>query len=120
MDMRKTILGTVVCLGAAFASAQQLTSLKVNLPVAAKVGNVNLPAGAYSIRELSTTVIEISSDNKSGVKTLATVMPIVAPDQKTSDSTKVVLRQEKSGLQVDKIWLEGQDMGFELNTAAGE
>ena len=117
--MRKTILGTVVCLGAAFASAQTMTTtLHVNLPVAAKVGKFNLPAGGYSIRELSNTVIEISSDSRNGVQTLATVMPIVAPDQKTVNHTSVVLREESNGLQLDKIWLEGQDMGLELNTAA--
>jgi hypothetical protein len=120
MDMKKTILGTVVCLAAAIGSAQSLTTLKMNLPVAAKVGNVTLPAGGYSIHEVSNSVIEITSDNKNGVNTLASVMPIVAPDMKTSGSTKVILRQEKNGLQVDKIWLEGQDIGCELNTAAGE
>jgi hypothetical protein len=116
--MKKTILATVVCLGAAVASAQTMTTVHVNLPVAAKVGKVSLPAGSYSIHELSNSVIEISSDARNGVKTLATVMPIVAPNVKTADSTKVVLRQENSGLQVDQIWLEGQDMGFELATAA--
>ena len=65
-------------------------------------------------------MIEISSDARNGVNTLAEVMPIVAPDQKTSDHTKVILRQESNGLQVDKIWFEGQDMGFELTPAAGE
>jgi hypothetical protein len=90
----------------------------VNLPVAAKVGNVSLPAGAYSIHEVSNSVIEISSDAKNGVSTFATVSSIIAPNLGTADSTKVILRQEKSGLQVDQIWLQGQDMGFELTTAA--
>ena len=116
--MTKKMLMAVVCLGAAIASAQTMETVHMNLPVAAMVGKVSLPAGSYSIRELSNTVIEISSDARKGVSTLATVMPIIAPNQKTVDHTKVVLRQENSGLQVDKIWLEGQDMGFELNTAA--
>jgi hypothetical protein len=115
--MKKTILGTVVCLGAAIASAQTMTTVHVNLPVAAKVGNVSLPAGEYSIREVSNSVIEISSDNKKGVSTLASVMPIVAPDQKTVDHTKVILHEDGNGLQVQKIWLEGQEMGFELTAA---
>ena len=116
--MKKTILGTVVCLGAAFASAQSMETVHMNLPVDAKVGKVTLPAGSYSIHEVSNSVVEISSDNRDGVKTLATVMQIVAPNEKTSDSTKVILRQGKTGLQVDQIWFAGQDMGFELNTAA--
>jgi hypothetical protein len=115
--MTKKMLMAVACLGAAIGSAQTMETVHVNLPVAAKVGNVSLPAGAYSIRELSNSVIEISSDSRKGVNTLATVMPIVAPNQKTVDHTKVILRQESNGLQVDKIWLEGQDMGFELTSA---
>ena len=116
--MRNFILGTVVCLGAAIGSAQMMTTVHMTLPVAAKVGNVTLPAGAYSIREVSNSVIEISPETGKGPSTLATVMPIVAPNQQVADHTKVVLRQEVRGLQVDKIWLAGQDMGFELNTAA--
>lgn len=116
--MKKTILGTLVCLGAAIGSAQSMDMVHMTLPVDAKVGNVTLPAGSYSIREISNSVIQISPDSRKGPSALATVMPIVAPNQKTVDHTKVVLRQEEKGLQVDKIWLEGQDMGFELNTAA--
>ena len=116
--MRKIILGTVVCLGAAFASAQMMETVHMTLPVAAKVGKVTLPAGSYSIREISNSVIEISPDGRKGPSTLATIMPIVAPNQKVAAHTKVVLRQEEKGLQVDKIWLAGQEMGFELNTAA--
>ena len=116
--MRKTILGTLVCLGAAIGSAQMMETVHMTLPMAAKVGKVTLPAGSYSIREVSNSVVEISPDSRKGPSTLVAVMPIVAPNQKVADHTKVVLRQEDKGLQVDKIWLEGQDIGFELNTAA--
>jgi hypothetical protein len=115
--MKKIILGTVVCLSAALASAQTMETVHVNLPVDAKVGKVSLPAGAYSIREVSNSVIEITSDSRNGLKMLATVMPIVAPNQKTSDSTKVILHEDKNGMQLDKIWLAGQDMGLELTAA---
>jgi hypothetical protein len=115
--MKKTIFGTVVCLGAMIASAQTMNTVHVNLPVDAKVGNFNLPAGSYSIHELSNSVIEISSDSKNGVSTLASVMQIVAPNEKTSDSTKVVLEKKDNGFQVQKIWLEGQELGFELTAA---
>ena len=116
--MKKTILGTVVCLGAAIASAQTMTTVHVSFPVDAKVGKVSLPAGAYSIRELSNSVIEITSDSKNGASTLATVMPILAPNQQAVGHSTVVLQKESNGYQVQKIWLEGQDMGFELNSAA--
>jgi hypothetical protein len=105
-------------LGAALASAQTMTTVHVNLPVDAKVGKVLLPAGRYSIHELSNSVIEISSDSRKGVNTMATVMPVLAPNEKTANSSKVVLQKENDGYQIQTIWLEGQDMGFELATAA--
>ena len=116
--MTKKMLMAVACLGAAIGSAQTMNTVKMNLPVAAKVGKVNLPAGKYSIHEMSNSVIEITSEDHKGASTLVAVMPIVAPDEKTVEHTNVVLREEKDGLQVDKIWLEGQEMGFELTTAA--
>jgi hypothetical protein len=116
--MKKTILGTAVCLGAAIGSAQTMETVHVNLPVAAKVGNVFLPAGAYSIREVSNYVIEISSDAPKGSNTLARVTPIMAPNRETVEHTKVILHKEENGYQVQKIWFEGRDIGFELNTAA--
>jgi len=115
--MTKKMLMAVACLGAAIGSAQTMSTLHVNLPVAAKVGNFNLPAGEYSIHELTNSVIEISSDDHKGVSTFATVNSIVAPDQKTADHNKVVLRKDDNGYQVQQIWLEGQDMGFELTAA---
>jgi hypothetical protein len=115
--MTKKMLMAVACLGAAIGSAQTMNTLHVNLPVAAKVGNLSLPAGEYSIHELSNSVIEISSDERNGVSTFANVNSIVAPNQKTSDHSKVVLRKDDNGYQVQQIWLEGQDMGFELTAA---
>jgi hypothetical protein len=113
--MKKTILATVVCLGAAIGSAQTLENLKVTLPIAAKVGNVYLPAGNYSIHELNSSVIEISSDDRKGPNTFATVNTITG--SKAADHSKIVLRKEDNEYQVDQIWIEGQDLGFELTTA---
>jgi hypothetical protein len=62
-------------------------------------------------------VIEITSDSRNGVNTFATVNSIVAPNQKTADHSKVVLRKDVNGYQVQQIWLEGQDMGFELTAS---
>ncbi len=115
--MKKTILGTVVCLGAAIASANSMETLKVTLPVAANVGHVTLPAGAYTIHELANSVIEFTPDSRKGVSTYATVNSVEMPNQKSADHSKVVLRKDDNGYQVDKIWIQGQEMGFELNSA---
>jgi hypothetical protein len=105
-------------LGAAIGSAQSIATVNVNLPVAAKVGNFSLPAGQYSIRELSNSVIEISSNARKGVSVFATVNQIDAPKHEAAEYTKVTLRKDADGYQVDKIWVEGKDLGFELTTAA--
>jgi hypothetical protein len=116
--MKNVMITAVVCLGAAIGSAQSMETVHVNLPVAAKVGNVSLPAGAYSIHELNNSLLEISSDARNGVSVFATVNQIDAPNHEAADHTAVTLRKDDKGYQVDKIWLEGKDLGFELTTAA--
>jgi hypothetical protein len=115
--MTKKIFLAVACLGAGMSFGQTMESVKVTFPYATKVGSVSLPAGSYSIREVMNSVLEITSDARKGVNTFVNVTPIAAPDQKTTEHTKVVLRHDSNGYQVQQIWLEGQDMGFELNTA---
>jgi hypothetical protein len=122
--MKKTMFTAVACLGTLIgfatrpAAAQNMLTVHVNLPMAAKVGDVSLPAGEYSIRELSNSVIEISSDAHKGVNTFATVSSIIAPNHEVAGHTSVVLHHGANGYQIDKIWLEGQDLGFELTTGA--
>lgn len=117
--MKKTMFIAVACLGfgIGFANAQTMDRVRVNLPYAARIGNVSLPAGEYSIRELKNSVIEITSEAHRGVNTFATVNQIVAPNHGMVDHTKVILRQDANGYRLQSIWLEGQDMGFELTSA---
>jgi hypothetical protein len=114
--MRNKMLMAVACLGAAIGSAQSLeTTVKVNLPHDTKVGNVSLPAGKYSIKEVANSVIEISSDNRNGVRAFAMVNSVSTPDGAGADRTKVTLQQEENGTyDLKSIWVEGQDFGFEL------
>jgi len=115
--MKKIILGMVVCLGGAIGSAQSMEMLKVTLPVAANIGSVTLQAGTYTIYERANSVIDFRSDVCPGVSTFATVNSIELPNMKTAQHSKVVLRKDVSGYQVDKIWIEGQKLGFELTRA---
>lgn len=116
--MKKTMIMAAVCLGAAMSlPAQTMESLKVNLPVDSKIGNVTLPAGKYSIKELKNSVIEISSDSHRGQNVFATVNAVPAQKGDT-DKTKVVLRKEDNGqYDLQSIWIEGQDLGYELTAA---
>jgi hypothetical protein len=119
--MSKKMFMAVACLGLGIGfgtrpAAAQTMDVRVTLPFAAKVGDVSLPAGEYRIREVNDSLVKISSTAYDGAYTFATMTPIVAPNHETVDHTKVILRQGAKGYQIDKIWLEGQDMGFELNT----
>ena len=113
--MTKKMLMAVACLGAAIGSAQTLqATVRVNLPYDTQVGKVSLPAGEYSIRQLKNSVVEISSDAHRNMNVFTTVTPISAVHG-AADRTKVVLRQdENGGYELRSIWVEGQDVGFEL------
>jgi hypothetical protein len=110
------MLMAVACLGAAIGSAQTMnTTVKVNFAHDTQVGKVSLPAGKYSIKELTNSVIEISSDNRKGPSVFAIVNSISTPGGERADHTKVTLRQEENGTyDLKDIWVEGQEFGFEL------
>ena len=114
--MRNTILMAVACLGAAIGSAKTLdTMVKVNFTHDTQVGKVSLPAGKYSIKEVTSSVIEISSDDRKGPSVFAIVNSVSTPSGAASDRTKVTLKQEDNGTyELKDIWLEGQEFGFEL------
>jgi hypothetical protein len=81
------------------------------------VGAVKLPAGQYTIRDISddgssSSVLQIRSDN--GTMAVAPVMRISETDNKRADRTEVILRRESGKYQIDKIWFEGRDYGYEL------
>jgi hypothetical protein len=113
--MKNKMIAAVACLGAAIGCAQTMeTSVRVNLPVDAKVGNVSLPAGGYSIREVKNSVLEISSDSRKGASAFVIVNPVETANHEAADHTKLVLRKNENGYQLQSIWLEGQEMGFEV------
>ena len=115
--MKKRMFMAVACLGfgIGFAKAQSMESVRVNLPVATRVGDVSLPAGHYLIRELNNSVIEISSQDRKGVNTFATVNEVVGKG--AADHTKVVLKHDSNGYRIQTIWIEGEDIGYELTSA---
>jgi hypothetical protein len=114
--MRNKMLMAVACLGAAIGSAQTLeTTVKVSLPHDTQVGKVSLPAGKYTIKEVTNSVIEISSDNRKGPSVFAIVNAVSTPSGERANHTTVTLREEENGsYDLKDIWLEGHDIGFEL------
>ena len=117
---RLLVLAAGVCLTSIVGLAQMSDMVKVTLPQGVMVGTVKLPAGAYTIRDLSdggssSSVLQIRSDN--GIMVVAEVMRISGSDTKRPDRTEVILRRESGKYQVDKIWLQGREYGYELLSA---
>jgi hypothetical protein len=86
------------------------------------VGTITLPAGEYTIRDLtdggsSSSVLQIQPEK--GKAITAVVMRISEPNNKRADHTQVVLQHSGDTYQMDKIWLEGRDYGYELLSATG-
>jgi hypothetical protein len=117
MFLTTAFLGVVLGVGTRPAAAQTIETVKVNLPVDAKVGNVVLPAGHYSIREWNTSVLEITSDSQKGVNAF---LPVISVSGRgAADHTKVTLRKDDSGrFELETVWLEGQQNGFEFTASA--
>ena len=119
---RLSLLAAGLCLTAMLGSAQMIDIVKVTLPRGAMVGAATLPAGDYTIRELteegnSSLVLQIRSATGSAVAAWA--MRISEPNNRATDQTQVVLRRDGDKYQVDKIWLRGRDYGYELVSAMG-
>ena len=106
-------------IGLRAAAAQMADIVTVKLPYAASVGKVTLPAGEYTIRDLkddgSTAVLSIRSAAGPGVSALVT--QVSRPNHKATGQTEVVLRHEGGKYQIDKIWLQGRDYGYDLHPA---
>jgi hypothetical protein len=103
------VLMAGVCLTAIVGFAQMSDIVKVTMPKGTMVGTVKLPAGQYTIRDISddgnaSSVFQIRSD--SGTMVVARVMRISEPDNKLADRTEVILQREGGNYQVDKIWLQ--------------
>jgi hypothetical protein len=114
------VLTAGVCLAAIIGFAQMSNMVTVTLPHGAMVGTVTLPAGEYTIRDLtddgsSASVLQIRS--ASGKTVVAEAMRISEPDNKRAERTEVILQRESGKYQMDKVWLQGRDYGYQLLTA---
>ena len=92
-----------------------METVKVKLPYETRVGGFRSPRVLIpSVRSRARWSSSLPTTRK-GVNTFASVMRIVAPNQETKEHTSVVLKHDDKGYELDKIWLEGQDLGFELS-----
>ena len=112
---RKSLLAVAVCLLSVLAVGfAQSLDLKVTFQHPVSVGSVTLPAGDYTIRELkassSTPVLVFRSADGTSVSALASI--VSEPNRETTD--QVILRQVGDSYQLERIWLAGQNIGYEF------
>jgi len=117
----KKMLTAGVCLASFLGLGLQAetVNIKVTLPYAATVGATNLPAGDYTISEIKepggSQILLFRSSNGLSVNALA--MPITDEHARTGQNTEVVLHQVGGKYEVEKVWIGGEDRGYELLTA---
>lgn len=114
---RFSVLTVGIYLTAMLVSAHTMDIVKVTLPQGATVGTAALAAGDYTIRGLtddgsSSSTLQIRS--ATGGYVAAVALRIQEPLSKRAEHTQVLLRRNGDKYQFDKIWLEGQDYGYEF------
>jgi hypothetical protein len=122
---KSSIITAAVCLVGLLGSTVRPISaavtavLTVTLPHSAMVGDVMLPAGKYSVRDLqdsgNSSVFEFLSD--SGRSASVVVNRIAVPGNQVADKTEVIVVSDGDKYQVDKIWLSGVEHGYQLQSS---
>ncbi len=114
-------LATVLGLGVAIlpASAAGVDVVNVRLDISTSIGKTVLPPGEYVVRAIqesgNSAVLEFMSANGHSVNAVVREIPVAGGEDATHSS--VILRSEEGTYQVDKIWMEGKDYGYQLITA---
>ena len=111
--MKRNLLGALMTLIVAFAVATPMvhaqTIMKANVPFAFSVGQQQLPAGAYAVRELGgATLIE----NKDGNEKSLTMYQSAGPSK--ADETKLVFHKIGDHYFLYQIWSSVRGQGQEL------
>ena len=90
--------------------------IQVTLDRAVQVGSQTLPAGSYTIRQVTSAsnprVLEFTSENGTKLDASVTAIPIL---QNTPPSeTKVILDDEGGVARLARIWVQGKNYGYEF------
>jgi len=81
-----------------------------------QVGSHSLPAGKYTIRQVTSAsnprVLEFTSDN--GTKLDATIAAVPILQNTPPSKTRVILDNEGGAPRVSRIWVQGKSYGYEF------
>jgi hypothetical protein len=106
-----------------FAQGPAGDRVTVTFDRAVQIGSQTLPAGEYTVRQVTSAsnprVLEFTSNNGTKLDATVTAIPIL---QNTAPSeTKVILEDEGGGARLSRIWVQGKNYGYEFpgKTAPG-
>jgi len=106
------VVATGLVAGAAFAAVGSIVT--VTLPQSVNVGNTTLAGGQYTITEFSVSggrsLFVFRSDKGDTASVMGTKTADAADDQKTA----VILSNEGGTLHVDKMFVEGDQSGYQF------
>lgn len=103
-----------VAAAAAFAQGPASDTVMVTFDRPVQVGSQTLPAGEYTIRQITSAsnprVLEFTSDH--GTKLDATVTAIPILQNSAPSQTKIELQDEGGGARLARIWVQGKNYGY--------
>jgi hypothetical protein len=124
MNIRRFTFGAIALAGLAMLAAPNQTQaqplndrVEVNLPYSVTLGDKIIQPGNYTIQELDSTagkspVLVIYGDNGMTFETSAMTIP--ALENRTQSDTRVILHHIGNDYYFDKIWIQGEDYGYEF------
>jgi hypothetical protein len=114
------MMGLFLMLAFVSVSAQSKGRIEINVPFDFSLGNQTLPAGAYSIRQLSQTSMLIeSADGRTRVIAQATGRVQMDTNEKAPQE-KLVFHQYGDKYFLAQVWMVRGSDGRELNQSSAE
>ena len=110
-----TALGLVFS-HASFGQGPVGDEVMVTFDQTVQVGSQSLPAGKYTIRQVTSAsnprVLEFTSNH--GTKLDATVAAVPILQNTPPSKTRVILDDEGGSVRLDKIWVQGKSYGYQF------
>ena len=111
--MKRNVFGALMTLIVAFSIAvpvvqAQQTIMSANVPFAFNIGDKQLPAGAYAVREMDRATLIQSKDGATSV------LGIYAYAGPSSDETKLVFNKVGDHYFLAQIWTSARGQGLSV------
>ena len=112
--MKRNVIGALMTLIVAFSIAvpavqAQQTIMSANVPFAFNIGNKQLPAGAYAVREMDRATLIQSKDGENSV---LGIYNYAGPSK--ADETKLVFHKVGDHYFLAQIWTSVRDEGLSV------